>query len=633
MSATSSNVTGTGDAAAHDRWPSVAFGVVFGLLLLGRLLRMQTEGLSASFDSAIYIRNLWGIAHGEWHNPLVNDHLFGVHGNWVLFALAPLVRFVEPALLLIAAQSLALGATAGLLHAGFVEALGLRASRSKRLAAATVLSIGLLAGPVAINPFLFDLRPDMLGLPLLLAGLLRARRSGFDARALAWMFAALLVREDFAMVIIGAMATAPFGKGLLQDWRQRALTVAAALGFFAFYWFAVRGWVAPQSVARASGVAAQMLDTAAPLPLGQLLAYKAEIAAAVLLGGGLLPLFGWRWLGVAGPGLAFLLIQSRMQADLLDFHYAMFALPGLALASVDGLERLVARPRHAPAVALSVAMMAALFATSSALPGGGRHFASREVATDDAGATRLTSDGVPLYEAMNALVAALPAGEGVAVPFALSGGAAARRTILTTEQLKQSVSKGEKLPTDLRWIVLFGKDFEALGSRLVSEHGYHLVTTLDRSLAVLTNGAAPTNWSAFVRQASGCPAAATWPVAGLMLCAGPLAANADWWVERREARATVAPTDLFLETGAPGSPPLLLRGVSGLVDLSALPAGAAMPVRCAGACEGAVHAAVVASRGRPLTCLSADGTSGQRCSIVTKPVQNPFEAPTQGNPP
>ena len=617
----------------RDSLPSVLFGALVGLLMLTRLLRMQTDGLAASFDTAIYVRNLWGIAHGAWQNPLVNDHLFGVHGNWVLFLLAPLVRLADPALLLALAQSVAFGATAGLLHGGFVSSLGLRASRAKRLTAATVLSVALLAGPVAINPFLFDLRPDLLALPLLLAGLLRARRNGFDRGALGWLFAALLIREDFAMVIVGAMATAPFGTGLLGEWRKRSLTIAAALGFFAFYWFVVRGWVAPQSVARASGVAAQLLDDTAPMRLGDTLRYKAEIAAAVALGGGLLPLYGWRWLGVAGPGLAFLLIQSRMQADLLDFHYAMFAFPGLAIASVDGLERLVARPRHAYLIGASLALMGALFATSSALPGGGRHFASREVALDDRGAPRLTAGGVPLYAAMNALVAALPADDGVAVPFALSGGAAARSTILTTEQVKQSVSKGEKLPEDLRWIVLFGRDFEGLGSRLVSERGYHLVTTLERSLAVLTNGAAPTNWPAFVRTATGCDAAATWPDAGLVLCAGPTTADAEWWVERRAPRRTDPPTDLFIETGAPAAPSILFRGVSGLVDLSMLPAGSALPVRCAASCSGTGRAAVIASRGRPVLCVAPDGSTGPRCAFEPTPVSSPSAAPSKGNQP
>ncbi len=611
------------EKASSERWPSVAFGVVAALLLLARLLRLSSEGLSASFDSAIYIRNLWGIAQSDWHNPLVNDHLFGVHGNWVLFLLAPLVRWVDPALLLTLAQSLALGATAGLLHFGFLEALGQRASRGRRLAVSTLLCAGLMAGPVAINPFLFDLRPDMLGLPLLLAGLLRARRRGFDGAALAWMGAALLVREDFGMVIIGAMATAPFGRSLLPEWRRRCGVIAAALAFFALYWFGVRGWVSPQSVARASSVATQMLDNASPLPLQQVVAYKAEILAAVLLGAGLLPLFGWRWLGVAMPGLAFLLIQSRMQADLLDFHYAIFALPGLAIASVDGLERLVSRPRHAPLLLASAAIIIALFATSSALPGGGRHFASRESAINSDGSLRLTADGVPLYEAMNTLVAALPPNDGVAVPFALSAGAAARSTIVTTEQVKQWVSKGEKFPPELHWVVLFGKDFEGLGSRLVSEHGLHLVTTVDQSLAVLTDRPVPTNWEAFSLPATGCAALADWPTAGVRLCATD-AARPGWWVERTAGVALPAPADLFLEQA--GAAPTLFRGVSGLVELSSLPVGRALPVRGAAGSGVSFIAAVLAAQGRTISCRSSDGASGPRCDLrSTHPTQ-----PAQG---
>ena len=607
---------------SSEHWPSVAFGVVVALLLLARLLRLSSEGLSASFDSAIYIRNLWGIAQGDWVNPLVNNHVFCVHGNWVLLLLAPLLRFCDPGLLLTLAQGLALGATAGVLHHGFLEALGERASRSRRLAVATLLSAGLLAGPVAINPFLFDLRPDMLGLPLLLAGLLRARRNGWDWPALLWMAAALLVREEFAMVIIGAMATAPFDRSLLMDWKRRTGVIVAVLAFVAIYWFGVRGWLFPQSVDRASSVASQMLDNASPLPLLQMAAYKAEILAAVVLGAGLLPLLGWRWLGVAMPGLAFLLIQSRMQADLLDFHYAIFALPGLAIASVDGLERLVSRPRHAPLLLASAAIMIALFATSSALPGGGRHFASREAALNTDGSLRLTADGLPLYEAMNTLVAALPADDGVAVPFALSAGAAARSTIVTTEQVKQWVSKGEKPPTELHWVVLFGKDFEGLGSRLVSEHRFHLVTTVDQSLAVLTDRPAPTNWQAFTRPAAGCAPWAEWPAAGVRLCA-PDPANPGWWVERTAAVALPAPTDLFLEQL--GAAPTLFRGVSGLVELSSLPVGRALPVRGAAGSGVSFESAVLAAQGRSISCRSANGASGPRCTLRSTPPNPPAQ--------
>jgi uncharacterized membrane protein len=610
------------DTKSSERWPSVTFGVVAGLLLLARLLRLSSEGLSASFDSAIYIRNLWGIAQGDWHNPLVNNHIFGVHGNWVLLLLAPLVRFAEPAFLLAVTQSLALGATAGLLHAGFLEALGQGASQGRRIAASTLLSAGLVVGPIAINPFLFDLRPDMLGLPLLLGGLLRARHRGFDGRSLAWMAAALLVREEFVMVIIGAMFTAPFGRSLLPDWRRRCSVIAAALAFFAVYWFGVRGWVAPQSVAGASSVASQMLNNSSPLPLSQVAAYKAEILASVVLGGGLLTLFGWRWLGVAMPGLAFLLIQSRMQADLLDFHYAIFALPGLAIASVDGLERLVSRPRHAPLLLASAAIMIALFANSSALPGGGRHFASREAALNPDGSPRLTAEGLPLYEAMNAMVAALPADDGVAVPFALSAGAAARSTIVTTEQVKQWVSKGEKLPSELHWVVLFGKDFEGLGSRLVSEHGLHLVTTVDQSLAVLTDRPAPTNWAAITRPARECAPVAEWPTAGVRLCS-PDSVNQGWWVERTAAIALPAPTDLFFEQA--GAAPTLFRGVSGLVDLSSLPVGRSLPVRGAADSGVSFGAVVLAAQGRTISCRSDDGGSGPRCTLRSTPPNSPAQ--------
>jgi phosphomannomutase len=49
-------------------------------------------------------------------------------------------------------------------------------------------------------------------------GLIRERLGRPDARAVAWMLSSLLVREDYMMVIVGALATAPLSADL---WRRR----------------------------------------------------------------------------------------------------------------------------------------------------------------------------------------------------------------------------------------------------------------------------------------------------------------------------------------------------------------------------------------------------------------------------
>jgi hypothetical protein len=94
-------------------------------------------------------------------------------------------------------------------------------------------------------------------------------------------------------------------------------------------------------------------------------------------------------------------------------------------------------------------------------------------------------------------------------------------------------------------------------------------------------------------------------------------------VERTTAIALPAPTDLFFEQAGAG--PTLFRGVSGLVELSSLPVGRSLPVRGAADSGLSLDAAVLAAQGRTISCRSADGASGPRCTLRSTPPNPPAQ--------
>ncbi len=80
-------------------------------------------------------------------------------------------------------------------------------------AAAAAGTVLLVMTPLAANPFLFDLRPDLVAVPLATAGFIRARRLGdWDARAVALLLSSLLAREEMMMTVVAALLTTPWGR-------------------------------------------------------------------------------------------------------------------------------------------------------------------------------------------------------------------------------------------------------------------------------------------------------------------------------------------------------------------------------------------------------------------------------------
>lgn len=507
------------DFGQGTRWIAAASTVVVTALFGVLLHHLVFRGWAHSYDSAIYVRSLWGVANGDLTNPWVDLHVLSIHANFVLFLLAPLTVVLHPATVLLGAQSLAIGVTVGMVAAEVLAiARAGRMDRCSTIAACAVVVCGVTVGaPLVVNPFVFDIRPDLIGIPLLTYGLLRARRRGeFDLRAVAPMLASLLVREEYMMVIVGAMAIGPIRASVPAEWRLRLATLLLAVGYWALYWFGFRNWIGDGSYAIAQEVGAAFLDET-ELGAGRIVGYKLEILFAFVASAGGLLLLGWRWVGPALPGLLFLLISSRMQDLILNFHYVMFVIPGVLVASVHGFERWSARVRHPIWSPLAAsALITITFVWSSALPGGGR-FRAENFYLFEPDARAAHAELLRAHD----LVARVPEDVGVALPHELAAPVAdralARPIALFTEQVSI-----DEIPPGIDWVVLPGANWASVGRMLVDLHGFTLVGFEDSRLALLTRDpSAELNWTdaAALDNPARCQSPlAAWPAAGFRLC-------------------------------------------------------------------------------------------------------------------
>ena len=506
-------------ARTGTRWVAPIGAITVTVFFTVLLYQLVFNGWAHSYDSAIYVRSLWGVANGNLTNPWVDLHVLSIHANFVLFLLAPFTVAFHPAAVLIGAQALALGVTVGLVAQEVREsAIAARMDRHSVLASVVFFVCAVtVGGPMIVNPFLFDIRPDLIGIPLLTYGLLRARRQGgFDRRSLGVMLLSLLVREEYMMVIVGAMVLGPFPRSLKEGWQIRAIGVVLALGYWALYWFGFRNWIGDGSYAIAQEVGAAFLDETS-LTSGQILGFKVELVAAFVFCSGGLAALGWRWLGPALPGLLFLLISSRMQDLILNFHYVMFVIPGLLVASVDGFDRFTGRHRKALTLPLVSGVLITLtFAWSSALPGGGR-FRAENFYLFEPDALEERSEILAAHE----LVSQIPNDAGLAMPHEIAPPVADRVLGLSVLDYLEDVSE-ESVPAGVDWVLLPGNRWANAGRMLVDLHGFRLVDFQGSRLALLTrDSSVPTNWPAVVTvdHPTSCQTPiARWPAAGFRLC-------------------------------------------------------------------------------------------------------------------
>lgn len=556
-------------------------GAAFALLWHGLV-----HGRAQSYDSMLYARSLWGIARGEAFNPVYGMHAFGIHAQWVLYLLAPLARVWEPASVLAGAQSLAWGVTAG----AATHALA-RHDRGNTWPSAALAGMLIALAPLVANPFLFDLRPDVLAVPLLTLGLLRARtRQCIDAGVVAWLVAALLVREEFAIVAGAALVLAPVGSLWRADAARaarrrdaiRRLAGAAAFALYlGIYWFVLRDAFAGEFAdARADQAASDLF--AAEGAWG----YRVALLAAAFgtLGGA--TLLGWRWLGTALPGMILVLLLAKLPEHALNFHYAMFAAPGLIVAAVDGWSRAPSGLRGAH-IGLSVAASLAF----AAYPGAQRFQA--DAFGFDAAARAWHRD---VHEA----VGAFPADAGVALPGAFGARAADRSSIYSMETLRSALRSGE-VPPDLDVVVLPAHEWQSLGYWLVHRAHWHRVEYLAQRFVVLERAEATATNPHLAPSGLACAPIGAWPDVGVDLCA---TRSSGVRLARGAHPAQTPPTLNAFARCDEGPVPLVVE--SGLVELTQLPPGVVVDASFGGPCTSPRAVVLSDDAGAPLAGRTRD---------------------------
>ena len=515
-----------------------------GLLVLA--LRSLYVGMGQSYDSLLYARSLWGIAHDAWFNPAYGTHAFGIHLNLGLLPLAPFARVVPAAVVLAFAQAAAFGGTLAL----FVRAVG----ATKGVAWAGAAAALFLLSPLVVNPFVFDLRPGVVGVPLVFAGLLRLRRTGtVDAGVVAWLLAAAMVREEFALLGAAGLALAPLPR---QGLRRRLLVAAGLCAYFAAYWFGIRPLLAGGERADDAAAALFAGDTAA-------WTYRLQLALALAATLGAWCWRGWRWAGAALPGVGLVLVLAKLPEHALSFHYAMFAAPGLLMAAVDGFDRPTRAPRAALAASLSIALAATL--AFGAVPGGARF---------QADAFGFDAEASEWMGEVHATLDTIPRDAGVALPGPFAARFADRDAIYSMETLHAAIRRDGQAPADLDVAVLATHDWPTLGRWLVHHAAFQRVVVIADRFVVLQRGAPGSVNPMLGASAAASPPCATpevaWLAVGLAGCRTS-AGDAFVVVRIREADGPVPP--LALERGAPPSDwaPLWLE--SGLVHPGQLPVG------------------------------------------------------------
>ena len=507
----------------------VAWGVGATWALGALLMQLNWHGWAHSFDGPIYVRSLWGFAHGSYYNPVVGLQSLSIHSNVVLVLLAPLTWLVPATATLLIAQSVSYGGIAALT----ASHVSRDAARRGEDAVAQIGWMGLVtvlmvSTPLVANAFLFDLRPDLMGALLLTGGMVRARRLGnYDITAAGILLASLLVREENAAVIVVAMLATPASwPALLATWRLRVVTAAIAVGWLLMYWYVVRPAMGDGSYEIAHTVAADFVDEGESLTSWQVAGYKAEILLVTVFAAGGLPLLGWRWFLPVLPGLALALATSRMQSLVLNFHYLVFCAPAVVVSGIDGAACLGDYVRQHTArgmarVALVAVCGVLVYTTSSALPGGGRFRSENFLLLNEPPAPGEVSV-VEQIQALHDLTSRIPAGESVVLPFAIAARFGEREQVHMWEKVEQALAAGEPFPEDAAWVVVPGRHWRSVGAWLVQERAYGLVGFAGRQAALLGQGveALPVDELTQVYGTAPCDVpVAEWPTWGIALCA------------------------------------------------------------------------------------------------------------------
>jgi uncharacterized membrane protein len=303
-------------------------------------------------DLAIYAQTLWKTAHGELFGLTIHAPSYlGDHAELLLVLLAPLYALWSDPRLLILLQAAALAGGAWFLWRYVLaraERLGTDRTWARRAAAA--LTIAYLASPTLADMGLFEFHFLPFAILPIFAAAVAYERGRFRTFLL-WCAAALLVREDVALVVAAFGALAWIDK---KPWRWRIAPVVMGIVAFdaltavvahfnpdgAYKFAAYYAWLLPAGSQAGATPLAAVAALAHPL---RVLGHVATLANLEMLIGLLMPLAFLpllaprRLLLAALPLLQIVLTGAGGGEVVARTHYATLFLPGLFLAAGDAL--------------------------------------------------------------------------------------------------------------------------------------------------------------------------------------------------------------------------------------------------------------------------------------------------------
>lgn len=282
-------------------------------------------------DLGYFTQAIWNTAHFRLFHFTIHPTLsLGDHAEWLLLPISAIFRLVPHPLTLLALQTLALAAGAIPLY--------FLAKRKLPADWAVGVAIAYLFLAVPANAALFEFHTLAFALPLILAAAEAYERKDLR-RFLIFLGLSLLVREDVALVGLGFAAVAALERRE-KPWISWAAGLSLAV--LAVDWLTIRHFALAGSYKFA--VYYGWIRAATPLSfLKHLVAMPViEFLVAMVMPFLLLPFLRPKWLLISLlPTLGIILQSSGGGVLATEMHYASLALPGLLLASLDGLETML----------------------------------------------------------------------------------------------------------------------------------------------------------------------------------------------------------------------------------------------------------------------------------------------------
>lgn len=463
------------------------------------------------FDLAYFNQVFWNTVHGRPFQQSLHPHLsLGDHAEFAILLLAPVYAIWQDPRWLLILQAFAIAVAAWPI---WRIATVRGASRTQAFALAPLLmAIAWLLNPLTHNVALFEFHMLPFALaPLLMAML--AYEEGGKGRFLAWLAAALLVREDVALVVvmIGVLA---WMERKPMWWRILPATVgtgwfAAAMAIIGRFspdggykyriYYEWLGETPLQMASAALGDPLRMIAHVLTLP-------NAEMLIGFLMPFAFLPLLGPKRLMLALGPLAQILLGAPGGGEIvLQTHYATLFLPALALASIDGAARAPAMARrlersipiaNAERIAFGFVLICAAYSAAIMGP------------LPSVAASVFDGDAKQRAVAADAVLKDVPADESVAASYALLPALSSRERLSSLHYaflgVTQFAEKPYALPDDVRYFAFDVEDLHTyraqfLGTAWAAPHHEGGLARLSTLLGDWTSYVTP--FAIFDRQA------------------------------------------------------------------------------------------------------------------------------------